>query len=210
MYEDLSGKKFGYLTVIDHAGIDKFGKHTWNCVCRCGNRKIISSNGLKCGDYKSCGCQKSERFSKINTIHGKCKTRLYKTWKNMKTRCLNSKNYKFKNYGGRGICICTEWLDFENFERWALSSGYQNNLTIERIDVNGNYCPQNCTWIIPENQALNRRNTKKVMLHGEKMTVKELSKIMSISESCIYKHIAKGMIDFTDYFETGLPFYTVK
>lgn len=208
--KDLKGKRFGILYVIAFKGCDKYGHATWECICDCGSKKIISSSSLKRG-CKSCGCIRRDKLIERTTTHGNSKSRLYKTWKNMKTRCLNSNNYKYKSYGARGICICDEWANsFESFLTWALSNGYNDKLTIERIDVNGNYEPRNCKWIEPEKQALNRTNTKKVIFEGKEMSVKELSLISGVSESAIYKHLRRGMIDFTDYIKTGLPFYTVR
>ena len=207
---NLLGMKFSNLSVIRYVGLSKFGSSLWECECDCGNKKVIPTNGLTSGQYKSCGCLKKERFRNSITIHGQSKTRLYKIWKNMKTRCLNPNNHKFKSYGLRGINVCEEWKNnFEQFYEWAINNGYNDSLTIERIDVNGNYEPLNCTWIEHDKQALNRTNTRKVIFNGQKMSVKEFSFLTGINEATIYKHLRNGIVDFTDYVNTGLPFWTV-
>ena len=208
---NLAGQRFGRYTVLNYCGTSKFGSSLWICECDCGNIKTIPTNGLTSGQYKSCGCLKKERMEIAGKTHGSSKTRLYKIWKNMKTRCLNPKNHKYKSYGMRGISICDEWQrSFESFYLWAISAGYNDLLTIERIDVNGNYEPENCTWIKSECQALNRRNTRKVIFEGRELRVKEFSELCGISESTVYKHLKNGLVDFTDYVKTGLPFHTVK
>lgn len=147
--EEIIGMKYGKLTILRYS--DKRGRngasYVW-CQCECGNIKEVGLSSLRCGGVKSCGCIVRNQLRK----HGKSKTRLYQIYCGMKERC-NNQNYKsYKHYGGRGITICPEWLGkhgFENFAKWAYSTGYDENAehgecTIERKDVNGNYCPENC------------------------------------------------------------------
>lgn len=156
---DITGNKYNMLTVLryDHSSDDK-GRSYWLCKCDCGNEKVILSDSLKNGNTKSCGCLKKQN----NQTNGLWNTRIYNIWRNMKGRCYNPKSYKnYKHYGGRGIKVCDEWLnDFKSFYNWSITHGYRDDLTIDRIDVNGNYEPSNCRWITMQEQNRNKRSNK--------------------------------------------------
>lgn len=159
---DLIGQKFGRLTVITSNGSIPPGKRTWLCKCDCGKETVVATSELRSGKTKSCGCLQKEKAAligkKYHTIHGMDGTRIYQCWKDMKRRCYNPKTKSFKNYGGRGILVCNDWLhNFQAFHEWAMANGYRDNLTIDRIDVNGNYEPSNCQWIPLSEQPKNRR-----------------------------------------------------
>lgn len=142
---DIKGKKFARLLVIErHYGVKDTNNSYWRCRCDCGNECIVRGNKLTIGRFKSCGClRRSHRYK-----HGECKTRLYNTWIAMKKRCYNKNDKSYKSYGGKGIRVCSAWKnDYLNFRNWALSSGYKNNLTIDRISPNLGYCPDNCQWL---------------------------------------------------------------
>ena len=164
---NLAGKKFGRLTILSRASNDSRGEARWNCACDCGNHTVVLGSHLRKGHVVSCGCYAREIASsrmkghptRGNMRHGKSHTRLYTTWENMKTRCLNSKNRTYRWYGAVGVTICADWMSFDKFQEWALSSGYQDDLTIDRIDPFGNYEPSNCRWVPKSEQRRNQRRS---------------------------------------------------
>jgi len=167
-FKKMIGMKFGRLTVLEDSGKrTPHGRIIWLCLCCCAdaNLKEAHTKSLKSGDTKSCGCLNRERmieFGQKRRIHGDSETRLYRTYFNMKDRCYRKKSKRYKNYGARGITICPSWLnDYLTFKAWALRNGYQDNLTIDRRDNNGNYSPKNCQWLTKsENSEKARRNRK--------------------------------------------------
>ena len=166
-FNDLTGQRFGMLTVIERAE-NKSGRTAWKCKCDCGNISIALASNLVRGFTKSCGCNV---YKDKNKRHGKAKTRIYAIWKAMHFRCNNPNFAYFKDYGGRGIVVCDEWNSFENFYEWAMAKGYTDKLTIDRINVNGNYEPSNCRWANYNTQARNRRNTIYIEHKGTKMSI---------------------------------------
>ncbi len=155
---DLTGQRFGRLTVVERHGKGTDGHALWLCVCECGETTIAASNDLTLGKKKSCGCLRKQINSTIHKTHGKKNTKLYYVWQRMKQRCHYPKSKDFSFYGGRGITVCEEWKNnFQAFYDWAMSNGYFDGLTLDRIDVNGNYEPSNCRWVTMKVQCNNRR-----------------------------------------------------
>lgn len=193
------GQKFGRLTVIERAP-SKNGRSRWTCKCDCGNiRTVISSNLLR-GTSRSCGCYQRENMSKIKTTHGGCanKDPLYNVWTGMRKRCNSNTDPHYKDYGQRGICVCDEWKLFETFKEWATDSGYTPGRSIDRVDVNGNYCPENCRWATPAQQQNNRRSCLYYTHDGHTHTLKEWSRILNINYSTLYSRITRYNMAFCD------------
>lgn len=160
----LEGERYGKLVVVEEAEpiYSKTGKmiRRWKCKCDCGNITIVRHGDLRNGSTVSCGCYNYEKESAVKT-HGYSRTKLGNVFEGMKQRCNNPKNKNYEKYGGRGIKICTEWLnDPKKFFDWAIKNGYKEGLSIDRIDVNGNYEPDNCRWADNETQCLNQRLRK--------------------------------------------------
>lgn len=186
---DLTGKKFGRLTVIkraeDYIAPNGWFTPQWLCKCDCGKTSIVRGQFLKRGSTQSCGCLQEETLSYIHEpIHGDVKKTsklhsLYCSWKCMLTRCHNPNRRTWKNYGGRGINVCNEWKGpdgYINFREWSLTNGWQKGLTIDRIDNNGNYKPDNCRWTTAKEQARNRRSNIWLNVDGKRMLLYDVAK----------------------------------
>ena len=187
---DLTGKRFGRLVVLnaDHKSDKQLWY--WKCICDCGRETVVSGDKLRRGATKSCGCLQDElRKAGHRKTHGMTNTRLYTEWTNMKARCLRPTSSMYPRYGARGIRVCDDWMSFEGFMRWAVSSGYTDDLTIERIDVDGNYCPENCRWISMKDQHLNRSDSHRITAFGVTKTIKEWSESSGIKYDTIERRI---------------------
>jgi hypothetical protein len=154
---NLKNKIFGRWKVLSFSKTDKNGTRFWLCKCKCGTIRDVRYQALIKKMSQSCGCLHKELASKANKTHGETKTRLCQIWYGIRKRIFNPNDCEYHNYGGRGIKLCKEWQEFIPFKKWALNNGYKDNLSIERKDFNGNYCPKNCSWIPMREQGLNRR-----------------------------------------------------
>ena len=190
--EDLSGKRFYRLRVISFDHLN--GKRAyWKCKCDCGNIKVVRSDHLKDGHVKSCGCYSSEQTSKRFTTHGLSKTRIFNIWVGIKQRCLNPKKDSFCEYGGRGISICDSWKnDFMAFYKWAIRNGYKDSLSIDRIDVDEGYFPQNCRWVGFKTQSRNKRTNHMVEFDGKLMPLVDCCDKYGVPYHITLKRILRG------------------
>ncbi len=172
-FKDLTGQKFGKLTVKKLLRIDKEHGAIWLCDCECGNTTEVPSRKLKSGNTKSCGCLRRT----FKRTHGLSDTRLHRIWMGMRRRCYSTTTHNYQDYGGRGIKMCDEWLnDFKTFYDWAMANGYKEDLSLDRIDVDGNYEPNNCRWANDYVQTHNRRLDKLYTYNGKTMSVRDWCK----------------------------------
>lgn len=185
-FKDLSCRKFGKLTVL----YDLHNNHTthryWLCVCDCGNLTEVMGSNLRKGHVKSCGCLVAE----TNKKHGKRDTKLYLVWKGIKNRCYNSNTKRYRDYGGRGIAVCSEWKDdFQAFYDWSMSNGYKEGLSIDRIDNDKGYSPDNCRFVNYKIQGRNKRNNKNYTINGETHCLSEWCEILGLNYKRTWKRI---------------------
>lgn len=190
---DLTGMQIGYWLINGPAPpmYDKRGRtiKMWDCTCRCGTRKDVRDAEIRRGESSSCGCYNRE----ISSTHHSSRTRLYEIWHGMKQRCNNPRSKDAHNYSERGIAICQEWNDsFESFRDWAISNGYQDGLSIDRIDVNGNYCPENCRWSTASEQCRNTRVNHLLTFNGKTQPIASWADETGIDYYTLSKRIEKG------------------
>lgn len=186
--KDLKGQVFGKLTVIEFSHSD--GRAHWVCQCECGNKKVRSSSSLLCKKrpVRSCGCI----VGKHNITHGLSGSKLYDVWRQMLRRCYDDSCKDYLNYGKRGIRVSSSWHDVSNFVAWAKQSGYRNGLTIERVDVNGNYKPSNCVWIKNKLQARNTRKVTRLTYKGETKPLLEWAEIFKVNPRTVKGRLSLG------------------
>ena len=187
------GKKFGRLLVIKLSKKERNKYYVW-CKCDCGNVKEICTSDLISGGTKSCGCLAKE-ILKIKKQNKRI-IKLYYVWSAIKKRCLNIKDKSYKNYGGRGIVVCDEWrkkkTGYKSFELWALKNGYKEGLSIERIDNNGGYCPENCRWATNTEQQNNKRTNRFVFIDGKKVSLKQATQRYKMNYDCVRRRLKSG------------------
>lgn len=205
--KDLTGQKYGLLTVIGLKDTDT-RKTYWICQCECGNVKEVRSDSLLCGTIKSCGCLKRAQ-DKVNLTknhrHKMSGTRIYIEWQGMKGRCYNPHDPRYDRWGGRGITVCDEWRDsFEAFYEWAMSHGYADDLTIDRIDNDGNYTPDNCRWATQSEQSRNRNSNIKIRIGNSTRTLTEWCEIFRVDyNNVVSRYHRNGFASIDDLFNRG-------
>lgn len=204
-FKDIAGQKFNRLTVIKFAYRGKDNRAYWECKCDCGNVVIVSGKNLRSGSTKSCGCYNLESISKrnkiIHRIHGGTNTKLFRIWSGIKTRCNNCHNSNYRYYGAKGIRICPDWENsYETFREWALSSGYEDGLSIDRIDFNGNYEPSNCRWVAGSVQQRNRSSNRIITYNGESHCLSEWAEILGIDSDVLLKRLGSKNFSLEEAF----------
>lgn len=185
------GYKFDRLTVVEDCGVQIVSKkkqRVWKCKCVCGNIVFVTTSKLNNGSKRSCGCLMIESLGIGSFKHGKSHSKEFNTWMGIKQRCCNSNYHSYKNYGGRGIKVCDRWLQsFENF--YADMGEAPIGFSIDRIDVNGNYCPENCRWVDSKTQQYNKRNTFKITFNNVTETLSYWSEKTGIRAKTIHARI---------------------
>lgn len=191
------GQRYGKLTVIKDLGMierpNGKKRHYWKCKCDCGNTFNVRGDCLKSGNNKSCGCL---QFEHAKITHNMTNTKIYRVWASMKQRCENPNDNGFKWYGDKGIKVCKEWSNsFESFYSWAKQNGYKEGLTIERINVDGDYEPKNCKWITQQKQLLNTTRNKFITYKGKTQTLKEWSDELGIKYMTLWYRLKRWSVE---------------
>lgn len=191
-YQDLIGEKFNSLTIIGLSHKTKAGHYYFKCRCDCGYEKVIKAQKVISGETKTCGCR-NKGFN-FNTMHGitRKEPHLYSIWNTMRHRCYNPKHHKYQSYGGRGIKVCDEWLNnYIPFREWALNNGYNEKLSIDRIDNDKDYSPLNCRWATCTEQANNRRTTRMLTHNGETKPFMTWCRELNLPQSTVRARLDK-------------------
>ena len=199
-FTDLTGQIYGRLKVIEFGGYNNHKAVTWKCICECGKEVVVRSDHLRYGRVQSCGCIKKETTSKRgkdNQKHGMWNTRIYHIWQRMKQRCDGTSNSNNKkSYFEKGIRVCDEWKEsFETFYDWAINNGYDEKLSIDRIDNSKGYCPENCHWVSMKEQSCNRRNNRLITYKGKTQTVSEWAVELGIKPRTLHNRLYRSNMD---------------
>ena len=186
---NLIGERFGRLTVVEYDGISPNGKSMWRCQCECGSICVVRGSKLTSGHTKSCGCYNRDNVKERSSTHGMSRTRLYNIWRVMLKRCYYKNATNYESYGGRGVRVCDEWRDFVEFQKWALTHGYSDELTIDRISNDGDYTPENCRWVDMMVQSRNTSRNRVITFRGETHCMKDWSDILGINYQTLKQRI---------------------
>lgn len=193
--------RFGRLTVISPFESDLHGHSRWVCKCDCGNEMVAYGTNLKRGLTTSCGCKRKEVTKEKKTTHGMYDTPLYHSWSGMLQRCKNSNDKLYHRYGGRGIKVCEEWNDFENFYQWSIKNNYRPGLTIDRINNDDSYYPENCRWTDRITQGNNTSQNRRIVYREITKTIAQWARLFKMDYNTLYRHLEKNdMSDFEKYF----------
>ena len=186
---DLRGRKFGRLTVVSYSG-KRGTAHCWYCSCECGESCVVRGGNLTSGGATSCGCYQRELASKRFSTHKMSKSVEYSTWSSMIGRCTNPRSKSYPYYGGRGISVCVRWTGPGGFENFLADMGTRpEGHTLDRIDNNGHYCPENCRWATEPEQVRNRSNAVFVTHNDNTMTIAEWSRVIGIPYATLHNRI---------------------
>lgn len=189
---DLTGKRYGQLTVISENRRSEKGKYYWNCICDCGNKKIVDGYELRRGNIKSCGCL--QKIPPIIIKHNMSHSKLYSVWTAMKQRCNNKKDKNYKRYGGRGITVDKRWKEFEPFMKWAYLNGYVEGETdLDRINNDKGYSPENCRFVNHRKNLLNTHRRIHDTIMGEDISISEAAEKYGFTYNCLYRRYKKGI-----------------
>lgn len=196
---NLTGQKYNRLTALYFTGKKTKRGHNniWMCVCDCGSLVEVDTASLRSGATKSCGCYTRDRMAQLNKTHGGRNERLYLVWMDMRRRCNDPKDANYKFYGARGISVCKEWEDYAVFREWACQSGYDKTAkrakcTLDRIDVNKGYCPENCRWVDMVIQQNNKRSNLYITYNGKTQTAAQWEREIGLPRCVVAKRIRRG------------------
>lgn len=201
-FRDLTNIRFGRQIAIKQVRKNNWGNIVWLCECDCGNKHEVPSSKLIQGKSKSCGCLRKDNSTKMLEKHGITtggKPRTFIIWNGMKARCFNPKATSYKSYGKKGVSVCDDWLEFENFHNWSISNGYQDGYEIDRIDSLGNYEPKNCRWVPMSDNRKRQRTMRYIEIYGEKRNISEWCRLFKISKSTAYKYLNVSEDDFIKF-----------
>lgn len=193
---DLTGQRFGRLVVLRQFPTEKGEVLKWECVCDCGKTAVVKGTSLRYGSTRSCGCLRAEHEApKADAYH---RQRLYGVWNGMMQRCFYKNHASYYRYGGRGITVCEEWKDYANFRKWAYANGYDENhgtkdCSLDRINNDGDYCPENCRWVDRKTQNNNRSGSVLYEYLGRKMSVSEISELVGVGRTGLSKRLKQGI-----------------
>lgn len=189
---DLTGQRFGRLTVLGLAVDEPYKKKKWLCKCDCGNEIEVAGSNLVSGHSTQCKQCQLKAVRHGNVTHDQSRTKLYNVWNSMIQRCTNPNSKSYPDYGGRGIKVCEEWHSFDTFQKWAWDHGYGENVEIDRIDNDGDYCPGNCRWITRVKNARNKSNNKIITYNGESKTLSEWAAHFGVNYKNLSRNLNKG------------------
>lgn len=192
LIEDLTGQKFGRLTAVRYIGKSKGKQTMWECLCDCGNTVNVQQQNLKNGHTKSCGCYNIDCIMERQRTHGETRTRIYRIWHDMNYRCSSPKHRSYPLYGGKGVKVCDAWRDYETFRDWAFQNGYEDGLSIDRIDSEKDYCPENCRWATDTEQANNTNRNRYYTIDGVTDTLANLCRKYNMPYATISSRLRDG------------------